>query len=292
MKIQGVLTAIVTPFTHEGALDLSALDRLVDRQIAAGVSGIVVAGTTGEGSSLTDEERETLFTRVISRVEGRVLVIGGAGTNSMASTLRNLHVTRESGCDAALVVTPYYNKPTPDGLVHFYQECMKKVQIPLVVYNVPSRTACDIKPPTLARLAGNPMVIAVKEATGDMARAIEIHRDMGDKLAILSGDDPTFLPILVCGGSGIIATTANVDPEGMVGVYRAFMAGDLAKALEMQAGLMELYRIMFIESNPGPVKHALARMGLIKPVIRLPLAMPTKESAGRIDEVLTRAGFL
>jgi 4-hydroxy-tetrahydrodipicolinate synthase len=292
MKIEGVLTAIVTPFTQEGGLDLSALDRIVERQIEAGISGIVAAGTTGEGSSLSDEEREMLFLRVRDRVAGRALVIGGAGTNSLTSTLKYLEMVKECKLDAALVVTPYYNKPTPEGLVDFYSRCMRKVDVPLVLYNVPSRTACDLTPAVLAKLAGNHLLVGIKEATGDMGRAVEIHRDMGNKLSMLSGDDPTFLAMLACGGSGIVATTAHVDPEGMVGVFKAWRDGNEKKALYLQSGLMELYRTMFIESNPGPVKHALARMGLIKPVIRSPLVMPGRTASSRIDEVLTRAGFL
>lgn len=292
MNFEGVFTAIVTPFTHDGKLDVEALDRIIERQLDARIHGIVAAGTTGEGSSLSDDERETLFRHVVEKVDGRAAVVGGAGTNNLPSTLKYLGMCKECGLDAALVVTPYYNKPTADGLVHYYQECMKRVQIPLILYNVPSRTACDLDPAILARLAGNPLAAAIKEATGDMARVVEIHRDMGRKISILSGDDPTFLALMACGGSGIVATTANVDPAGMVGVYDAWKSGDTAEALKRQASMMDLYRTMFVETNPGPAKHALARMGIIKPVIRPPLSMPSKGSAGLIDEVLTRKGLL
>jgi 4-hydroxy-tetrahydrodipicolinate synthase len=287
-KLEGVLTAIVTPFTDEGELDLEAVDRLVERQLDAGVHGIVVAGTTGEGSSLLDDERRVLFERVVARVDGQAAVVGGAGTNSLHSTVRYLHMAKDAGMDAALVVTPYYVKPTPDGLVGYYAECIRQVQIPVVVYNVPSRTACDLVPATLARIAAEPLAVAVKEATGDMARVIELHRDLGRRISILSGDDATFLPLLACGGDGIIATSANVDPSTMVAVYETWKAGNFDKALELQASLMGLYRAMFVESNPGPVKHALSRMHLVRPVIRPPLAMPTRESQARIDAAITR----
>jgi 4-hydroxy-tetrahydrodipicolinate synthase len=287
-KIEGVLTAIVTPFTDDSRLDLDALDRLVDRQLEAGIHGIVAAGTTGEGSSLLDDERRTLFEHVLERVDGRALVIGGAGTNSLHSTVQYLHLARDVGLDGALVVTPYYNKPTADGLVDYFDELMRKVDIPLVLYNVPSRTACDLRPEILSRIAPNPLAAAIKEATADMARVIELHRDLGTQISILSGDDFTFLPLLACGGSGIIATSANVDPAGMLSVYNAWTSGDTARALEAQASLMALYRAMFVETNPGPVKHALSRMGLIRPVIRPPLAMPTKQSAARIDGAISR----
>lgn len=287
-KIEGVLTAIVTPFTDDSRLDLDALDRLVDRQLEAGIHGIVAAGTTGEGSSLLDDERRTLFERVLKRVDGRALVIGGAGTNSLHSTVQYLHMAKDLGLDGALVVTPYYNRPTPDGLAGYYDELMRKVDIPLVLYNVPSRTACDLNPGILSRIAPNPLAVAVKEATADMARVIELHRDLGDQLSILSGDDFTFLPLLACGGSGVIATSANVDPAGMLSVHDAWTSGDHAGALEAQASLMALYRAMFVETNPGPVKHALSRMGLIRPVIRPPLAMPTRQSAARIDGAIAR----
>jgi 4-hydroxy-tetrahydrodipicolinate synthase len=287
-KIEGVLTAIVTPFADDSSLDLPALDALIDRQLEAGVHGIVAAGTTGEGSSLLDDERRTLFERVVKRVDGKALVIGGAGTNSLHSTVRYLHMVKECGMDAALVVTPYYNKPTPDGLAAYYSELMRQVDVPLVVYNVPSRTACDLKPDVLARFVDDPLAVAIKDATADMARVIEMHRDMGGRISILSGDDFTFLPLLACGGSGVIATSANVDPAGMLAVYDAWKAGDAAKALEAQASLMSLYRAMFVETNPGPVKHALSRMGLIKPVIRPPLSMPGPASASKIDAAIAR----
>jgi len=287
-KIEGVLTAIVTPFDDDSGLDTAALDALIDRQLEAGVHGIVAAGTTGEGSSLLDDERRTLFERVVERVDGRALVIGGAGTNSLHGTVRYLHMVKECGMDAALVVTPYYNRPTPDGLAGYYSELMSKVDIPLVVYNVPSRTACDLTPPVLARFVDDPLAVAIKDATADMARVIEMHRDMGDRISILSGDDFTFLPLLACGGSGVIATSANVDPAGMLAVHDAWKAGDASRALEAQASLMSLYRAMFVETNPGPAKHALARMGLIRPVIRPPLSMPGPASAEKIDAAIAR----
>jgi len=279
-----VLTAIVTPFGDDGGIDLGALDALLDRQLEAGVRGIVAAGTTGEGSSLLDEERQVLFDHVLGRVDGRAMVVGGAGTNSLHGTVRLLRMARDCGLDAALVVTPYYVKPTPDGLIRFYEECTRP--IPIIVYNVPSRTGCDLRPATLARIARDPLVAGVKEATGEVTRAIEIRREAGDRLAVLSGDDATFLPLLACGGSGIIATSANVDPAGMVAIWDTWKAGDPALALEAHTRLMPLYRAMFVETNPGPVKHALARMGLISPVIRPPLAMPGPESAAAIDRAI------
>jgi len=285
-RLEGVLTAIVTPFGDDGGIDLGALDALLDRQLEAGVRGIVAAGTTGEGSSLLDEERQVLFDHVLGRVDGRAMVVGGAGTNSLHGTVRLLRMARDCGLDAALVVTPYYVKPTPDGLIRFYEECTRQVPIPIIVYNVPSRTGCDLRPATLARIARDPLVAGVKEATGEVTRAIEIRREAGDRLAVLSGDDATFLPLLACGGSGIIATSANVDPAGMVAIWDTWKAGDPALALEAHTRLMPLYRAMFVETNPGPVKHALARMGLISPVIRPPLAMPGPESAAAIDRAI------
>jgi 4-hydroxy-tetrahydrodipicolinate synthase len=292
MKFEGVMTAIATPFTGDGDLDLPAVDAIVNRQIEAGVDGIVVAGTTGEGSSLSDEERRALFERVVERAAGKALVVGGAGTNSLSSTLRYLEMARECRMDGALVVTPYYNKPTPEGLVAYYKECMRRVDIPLVLYNVPSRTACDLVPSVVARLADDPHAVAIKEATGDMGRVVELHRDLGDRISILSGDDPTFLALLACGGRGIVATTANVDPAGMLRVHRAWTEGRPEEARDAQVRMMHLYRAMFVESNPGPVKHALARMGLIKPIIRPPLVMPGRESAQVIDAALEKAGLI
>ncbi len=292
LEIEGVLTAIVTPFASDGGLDLPALDVLVDRQIAAGISGIVVAGTTGEAPVLTEEEKRTIFVRVRDRVKGRGLVIGGAGTNSLESSVRNMRLVAECGLDAALVVTPYYNKPTPEGLARYFEKLMETVDLPVIAYNVPSRTACDMRPETLARLAKNPRLVGVKEATGDMARAAEIHALLGGRLSLLSGDDATFLPMLACGGSGLIATSANVDPSGMVAIHSAWVRGDGAAALSAHERLLGLYRAMFVETNPGPAKYALARMGLIQPVIRAPLVLPEGASASRIDECLAGLGLL
>jgi 4-hydroxy-tetrahydrodipicolinate synthase len=288
MRFEGVHTAIVTPFSQEGGIDFPALDALIERQLEAGVNGIVAAGTTGEGSSLLDDERRALFEHVLRRVDGKAAVTGGAGTNSLHSTVRYLHMAKEAGCDAALVVTPYYNKPTPDGLVTYYKDLMRQVSIPLVLYNVPSRTACDLTPSTLSRIADEPNAAAIKEATADMARVVEIHRDLGPKISIMSGDDFTFLALLACGGSGVIATSANVDPAGMVSVYESWKSGDPSKALEAQASLMALYRAMFVETNPGPVKYALSKMGLIEPVIRPPLVLPEGAGAQKIDEAIAR----
>ena len=290
--LEGVLTAVVTPFSADGGLDLAAMDGLVERQMSAGVRGIVVAGTTGESPALSEDEKRTLFLRVKVQVRGRGLVIGGAGTNNLESSTRNVRLVQECGLDAALVVTPYYNKPTPEGLARYYERIMSSVDLPLIAYNVPSRTGCDLKPETLSRLAADPRLVGVKEATGDMARAAEIHAGLGDRISLLSGDDATFLPLLACGGRGVISTSSNVDPAGMVAIHAAWARGDRSGALAAHERLLGLFRAMFIETNPGPVKYALARMGLASPVIRPPLVLPEGASAGRIDACLRSLGFL
>jgi len=294
-RFAGVMTALVTPFAAGGGgPDLAALDRLVERQCAAGVGGIVVCATTGEGGALAREERRAVIERCVARAAGRCRVIAGTGTNATPATVELTRMAGELGCDGALVVTPYYNRPTQAGLLAHFAEVCAASPVPVVLYNVPSRTGVDLLPETVAAAAAHPRCAGIKEATGNMVRALEIRRRAGAGFALLSGDDATFLPFLACGGDGIISTTSNVAPGKVVEVWRRWRAGDAAGAREAHDALLDLYAAMFVESNPGPVKHALARMGLIAPEIRLPLVLPDPggKNAAAIDAALRSLGLL
>jgi 4-hydroxy-tetrahydrodipicolinate synthase len=290
----GVYTALVTPFTQSGDVDMASLGKLLMRQMEAGVDGVALCATTGEGSALTLQERKEILTFALGETQGQCAVIAGTGTNSLASTLEQTRLARDLGCRGALIVTPYYNKPTPEGLVRYYMQIFEQVDIPVVLYNVPSRTAVDMLPDTVARLAGHPRCAGIKEATGNMVRVLEIRMKTGEGFSILSGDDLTFLPFLACGGDGIICTSSNVIPGEMVRLYGAWIAGEIENARRLHASQLDMYRAMFVETNPGPAKWALNRMGLIEPVVRPPLAMPDGESAGAaaIEKALRSRGLL
>ncbi len=276
----GVYTALITPFREGGDVDMASLARLLERQMEAGVDGVALCATTGEGSSLTLQERKEILTFALKETEGRCHVIAGTGTNSLASTLEQTRLARDLGCRGALIVTPYYNKPTPEGLYRYYMQIFEQVDIPVILYNVPSRTSVDMMPDTVARVAEHPRCAGIKEATGNVVRVLEIRMKTGDDFSILSGDDFTFLPLLACGGDGIICTSSNVIPGEMVRLYGAWIAGEIEDARRLHASHLDMYRAMFVETNPGPAKWALFRMGLIEPSIRPPLALPDEKGAG------------
>jgi 4-hydroxy-tetrahydrodipicolinate synthase len=285
------MTALVTPF-RDGRFDEESYRSLIDGQIAAGIDGLVPCGTTGESATLSHEEHDRVVEVCIDQVAGRVPVIAGAGSNSTAEALRLTRHAREAGASAALLITPYYNKPTQEGLYRHYMAVADAVDIPLVIYNVPGRTGTDILPETLARLAGHPRIVAVKEATGSMARASEIVLACGDKLGILSGDDFTFLPLLELGGQGVISVVSNVAPAEMAGLYDAFAAGDHAGARLLHYRLYPLMKAMFLETNPGPAKTALAMMGRIDGELRLPLAPMTEKNREALALALAGYGLV
>ncbi len=287
---RGSMTALVTPFRN-GRFDEAAYRSLIDFQIAAGIDGVVPCGTTGESATLSHEEHDRVVEVCIDQVAGRVPVVAGAGSNSTAEALRLTRHAKEAGASAALLITPYYNKPTQEGLFRHYTAVADAVDIPLVIYNVPSRTGTDILPETLARLAGNPRIVAVKEATGSLARASEIRLACGERLAILSGDDFTFLPLLEVGGQGVISVVSNVAPADMAGLYDAFASGDHVRARELHYRLYPLMKAMFLETNPGPAKTALAMMGKISGELRLPLAPMSDKNREALAVVLAGYGL-
>lgn len=282
----GCGTALVTPFTRAGDLDEDALRRLVRRQIDAGIHFLVPCGTTGECPTLTDDERVRVVELVVEESGGRVPVLAGAGGYNTREVIETGRRMRAAGADGILSVTPYYNKPTPDGLVAHYAAIGDAVQLPIIVYNVPGRTGCNVDVTTLVRLSEIPYVVGVKEASGNVSQMCEICRAVPDRFIVLSGDDALTLPLMAVGGRGIISVVSNEAPEAMVRMVELAERDEFAAARRVHAELLPLMSINFIESNPIPVKWAMASMGLIEEAYRLPLVPPRPASQERILAVL------
>jgi 4-hydroxy-tetrahydrodipicolinate synthase len=266
----GVITALVTPF-RGGKFDEDALRRLVGDQIAAGVDGLVPAGTTGESATLTHDEHVRVMKAVVDEARGRVPIIAGTGANATREAIDLARAAREVGADGLLQVTPYYNKPTQDGLYRHFKAVVDEVPLPTVVYNVPGRTSCDLLPETVARLCELPAIVAIKEATGSALRAAQILSRCGDRLVVLAGDDATAFPLYALGARGCISVVSNVAPAEMAAMWDAAAAGDWAGARALHFKLFPLHEGLFVESNPIPVKAALAMMGKIADELRPPL---------------------
>jgi 4-hydroxy-tetrahydrodipicolinate synthase len=267
----GSTVAIVTPMAADGGLDWPAWDRLLDFHLRDGTNGIVVAGTTGESPALTLDEIEELTGRAVARCRGKVKVIVGAGTHSTAGTVARTRVLSRLGVDAVMLVTPYYNKPPQEGLYRHFMAAADASEAPIILYNVPTRTAVDLLPGTIARLARNPRIVAIKEATGSLSRARETLNACPPDFTLLSGDDATAVDLMSQGARGVISVSANVAPRRMREACDAALAGDFVKARAIDASLQALHKDLFIEASPIPVKWAVARMGLIGNAIRLPL---------------------
>ncbi|MEN9799292.1 MAG: hypothetical protein RL653_2988 [Pseudomonadota bacterium] len=289
----GSMVALATPF-RDGALDEPAFRALVDFQVKGGTDVVLPMGTTGEAVTMTAAERERAIRVCVEAAAGRVPVVAGAGSNSTAETIQSVARARECGADGALVVTPYYNKPTQAGLVEHYRAVSKAHPgFPLVAYNVPGRTGVDLLPDTCARLCDIPEVVALKEATGNVARTIDIVEKCGtERLVLLSGDDFTVAPFIASGGKGVISVSANVVPGMMKALVVAAREGNVKRALELQVQLNPLHRLLFVESNPIPVKWALHAMGMFSPDIRLPLTPMTEGNARKLEEALRLLGAL
>ena len=269
-RFQGVITALVTPFS-EGKVDEAVFARLIERQIAAGVHGVVPVGTTGETSTLSHDEHKRVVSLCVEVVAGRVPVIAGAGSNATAEAVDLTRHAKAAGADAALVVTPYYNRPSQEGLYRHYRAINDAVDLPVFVYNVPSRTSIDINNETLARLSTLPNIVGVKDATGDMVRASFQRRQCGADWIMLTGDDPSALGYMAHGGHGCISVTANVAPEACAAFFNACLAGDWITARSWQDRLVRLHRALFVDASPAPTKFALARLGLCAEGSRLPI---------------------
>ena len=282
---EGVITALVTPLRND-RVDEEALRRLVDEQIAAGIDGLVPVGTTGESPTLTNEEHIRVVEIVVAQAKKRVPVIAGTGANSTREAIELTLAAKAVGADGTLQVTPYYNKPTQDGLYRHFKAVADATGLPMVVYNVPARTGCDLLPDTIARLCDVPLMAGVKEATGNMQRASQIISRVGDRLTLLSGDDATVLPFYAVGGHGCISVVSNVAPADMAGMYDAAMAGDWKRARDLHYKLFPLSEGLFIEANPIPVKAALAMMGKIADEIRPPLYPMAGANREKVRKIL------
>jgi len=281
----GVITALVTPF-RGGEIDEERFREHIERQIEAGVDAVVPAGTTGEAATLSIAEHVRLVRIAVEQTRGRVPVIAGTGSNNTREAIELSQAAKEAGADAVLLIAPYYNKPTQEGLYQHYRAVAEAVHLPVVLYNVPSRTACDLQPETIARLAEIANIVALKDATADMARAIETLRLVGDRLTLLSGDDATVLPFLACGGKGVISVASNLVPRSMKALVEAARAGRIDEARRWQLRLMPLLRALFARSNPIPVKAACAMLGWMEDELRLPLLPLDPEPRARLAEAL------
>lgn len=287
----GALTALITPF-RDGAVDEPALRDLVEWQIQSGIDGLVPCGSTGESATLTHEEHERVVKITIEQARKRVPVIAGTGSNATAEAIRLTASARAMGADGALLISPYYNKPTQEGIFKHYKLIAASVDLPLVVYNIPGRTASNIAPETFARLSEIKNIVGVKEASGSMDQVSDILRLCGDRLAILSGDDALTLPIMALGGKGVISTASNVMPREMRELAAAALAGDFQRARVVHYRMLPLLRMLFIETNPIPLKCALALMGKCANELRLPLVPMTAAASEKLKAAMKELQLL
>jgi 4-hydroxy-tetrahydrodipicolinate synthase len=291
MILRGCYVAIVTPFDEKGAVNETTLRANIEFLIGKGVAGVVPCGTTGESATLSWAEHNHVVDVALEVAKGRIQVIAGAGSNNTAESLEAARHARQMGADAILSITPYYNKPTQEGLYQHFKAIATQVDIPVVVYNVPGRTGVNLLPATLERLCEFRNIVAVKEASGNVLQISEIHRRCGDRLTILSGDDALTLPILVCGGSGVISVVGNFAPDRMIAIINAFDGGDLKKALALHEDLMPVSQAMFIETNPIPVKTAMNLLGMNAGSLRLPMVPMSENNKRELIAVLQKHGF-
>lgn len=300
-SIQGVITALVTPFQADGSLDLSAFDRLVRDQIDAGISAVIPCGTTGESPTLSSEEKKTLISETIRICRGSsTAVIAGTGSNNTQETVALSRWASQEGVDAVLVVTPYYNKPSPAGMLNHFSRVADAVQCPVMLYNVPGRTGVGLLPETAARLALHPKIRFLKEASGNVALTSEFIDQLrlaGASLEIFSGDDATFLPLLSVGARGVVSVASNLFPRAMIQIQSLFEEGKNVEALRLHQQYYPLFRDLFIESNPVPIKVALAHVSestagaLCGEFVRAPLATISNDNRRRLETSLARCGF-
>ncbi len=288
---RGSMVALVTPMKADGALDFEALARLVEFHIGNGTDAIIAVGTTGESATLDFEEHIRVVRRVVELVKGRIPVIAGTGANSTTEALHLTQQAMEAGADACLLVTPYYNKPTQEGLYRHYKLIADSVAIPQILYNVPGRTACDMKPETVERLADIPNIVGIKEAS-TLERIQELVRRCGDRLDVYSGDDGIAAEAILSGAKGVISVTANVAPRAMREMSSAALSGDRARTEAVNGRLVELHKALFLESNPIPVKWAVNQLDLIPPGIRLPLTPLSEPFQPAVRAAMQQAGVI
>ena len=288
---QGSMVAIVTPMLPNGDIDYPAFDRLLEWHVKSGTNAIVVVGTTGESPTLTLEEHCDVVARCVKTINGRIPVIAGTGSNSTAEAIFYTRKSKEMGADACLLVTPYYNRPSQEGLYQHFKKIAEEVDIPQILYNVPGRTGCDLLPETVDRLADLDNIVGIKEATGDLDRGQHVINLCGDRIAIFSGDDATALDMILAGGKGNISVTANVAPAMMHEMCKLALAGEREAASQLNARLAGLHNALFLESNPVPVKWALAELGRIQNGIRLPLVQLNEAYHIPVREAMRHAGL-
>ncbi|MDO8427296.1 MAG: 4-hydroxy-tetrahydrodipicolinate synthase [Deltaproteobacteria bacterium] len=286
----GSITALITPF-RDGNIDEGGLKRLIDFQILNGTNGVVPCGTTGESATLSYEEHNRVIELTIEAAAGRVPVIAGTGSNSTSETIALTRHAKKAGADAALLITPYYNKPTQPGLYEHYKKVAEEVDIPIILYNVPGRTSVNMLPETVARLSEVKNIIGIKEATGDLKQVSDVIEFSRKGFLVLSGDDYTTLPLLSIGGHGVISVTSNIMPKEMSGMVNSFLSGKMDEAKRLHFRLQPLHRAMFIETNPIPVKTALSIMGMVEEEFRLPLTRMSEANRARLISVLKAYGL-
>jgi 4-hydroxy-tetrahydrodipicolinate synthase len=288
---KGSFVAIVTPF-REGKLDEAALRGLLEFHLSNGTNGIVPCGTTGESPTLSHDEYERVIEITVEMVHGRLPVIAGTGFNATDKTIEATRFAKKVGADGALIVTPYYNRPTPEGVYQHFATVAKAVDIPIIVYNIPGRTGTNILPDTMARLASIETIVGVKESTGSLQQVQEMIKLCGDKFVVLSGDDWATLPLLSVGGKGVISVTANIAPRQVATVITEWEKGNVAAARDLHYQLWPLHSTLFIETSPTPVKTALSMMGKISPDVRLPLAPMLPNNRSKLEMALKDFGLL
>jgi 4-hydroxy-tetrahydrodipicolinate synthase len=291
MELKGCFVAVVTPFNTDGTINEESFRKHIDFLISQGVAGIVPCGTTGESATLTWEEHNHVVDIAIEQSAGKVLIIAGAGSNNTAESINAARHAKEKGANAILCITPYYNKPTQEGLFQHFSSIAKNIDIPIVLYNVPGRTGVNLQPETIERLTAFPTIIAVKEASGDIRQVSEIHRRCGERISILSGDDALTLPMLSIGAKGVVSVVANILPQKMVSLINHFLQGNCTEALAEHETLVPLCDAMFIETNPIPVKTAMNLIGKNAGCFRLPLVPMDTGNKALLTDVLKEYEF-
>jgi 4-hydroxy-tetrahydrodipicolinate synthase len=289
--ITGSLVAIVTPMREDGALDLAAFRKLIDWHVAEGTDGIVVVGTTGESPTVDFDEHKELIRLAVQHSKGRIPIIAGTGGNSTAEAIELTESAKKAGATASLSVVPYYNRPTQEGMYRHFRKIAETVDLPMILYNVPSRTVADMQNDTVLRLTEVPGIIGIKDASASIERGTDLIRRMPRNFAIYSGEDVAALALILLGGHGVISVTANVAPKLMHQMCGAALVGNVMKAREINLKLLMLHQRLFIETSPAPVKWALAEMGMIENGLRLPLVPMSEKSQGAVREALHEAGI-
>ncbi|MGF6147538.1 Dihydrodipicolinate synthase [Kingella potus] len=290
--LTGSLVALITPMREDGSIDFPQLEKLIDWHIANGTDAVVVAGTTGESATLTIPEQSVLIEAAVKHAAKRIPVIAGTGANNTAEAVELSQAAKQAGADAALSVVPYYNKPSQEGIYRHFKTIAEAVDIPMIVYNVPGRTVVNMDNDTILRLAQIPNITGVKEASGALAREIDLINRAPEGFAVYSGDDPTALPFLLCGGHGVISVAANVAPKLFADMCRAALAGDLPRARELNRRLTPVYDVMFCEPSPAAPKWAAVQLGLCAGHVRLPIIPLTEAGQAKVRSALAEAGLI